>query len=96
MNLFHQILPIIALCEKADLREGSVLWEGVEGPVEIVPLLIDLDVRCIHTVRIMDCTPMRPTPLIQLWRLPFETLQLPITLRSGAATIPGRPDSSLP
>lgn len=74
MILFHQILPILALCEKADRREGAILLEGVEGSVEIVPLLVDLNVPFIQMVRIMGSTPMRPTPLIQLWRLPFATL----------------------
>jgi hypothetical protein len=76
---------------------------GVDGPVQVVPRLVALAVRLIHAGRLMGRPQIRPTPLVELWRLAWAPAQhrgrvheqppcpracFPIPVPQGLASLP--------
>jgi len=56
----------IARVTQHEIQRGT---GGVHRPVEITPVLVDPDVRLIHTRRIVGGFQVRSVPLIHLWRI---------------------------
>jgi hypothetical protein len=44
----------------------------IDSALEVMPRLVDLDVRLIHAGRIVGRTPRRSTAFVQLWRIALD------------------------
>jgi hypothetical protein len=59
----------IARGTQHEIQRGA---RGIDGAVEVVPLLLDFDVGFIHAIGIVRDFELRPTPLVQLWRVALD------------------------
>jgi len=48
------------------------LARGIDGPIEIIPLLLDLDLRLIDAVRVIGRGEMGPTALVEFGRIALD------------------------
>ena len=51
------------------------LTRGIDGPIEIIPLLLDLDLRLIDAVRVIGRGEMGPTALVEFGRIALDPPQ---------------------
>jgi hypothetical protein len=59
----------IARGTQHEIQRGTC---GINGAVEVVPVLFDLDVGFIHAIGIVRDFELRPTPLVQLRRIALD------------------------
>jgi hypothetical protein len=53
-------------------QKGDGLARGIDCPVEIIPLLLDLDIRLINAIRVIGLGEMGATALIEFGRIPLD------------------------